>query len=477
MLSDVFRLEIGPEAIAATRSPPKPRRQFGTTRGAHIATDGCTMYWSRLHRALSAVCIRLLRDRRGVTSVEYGLILIGILLAVAGGYRALGAKNATAANDSTQVILGGDGVDSKGGGLASNGDGIGSPGGGGGDSTGGGGGDTPACDGVSCNVPGKNCFVAGTTVATPSGERAIESLAVGDLVFARGESDDAVTARPVLRTFAHGAPSLVDVRLETANGERESIRSTPEHPYWTLDRGWVPAGELLASEPLLDRAGREIHVTKVAPIAQEATVYNIEVEADHTYFVGHTAVWVHNTCETTGPVAPQEHGVGAGLPYGFENPAQFQQFGSDLHDGFTNAGYPDATAQVQGSGATGVSFGGKNPDGTPRPFGPHSDYDVAVISPDLLAKAKALDQAKLQAWKDGGKKGKKPQSILRGGGTRTGPLHGKELRELGLNDLANEMEKKYGREVNFMAFQDAAAAGRPDANGTPTIQGIPVPMP
>ncbi|WP_394844745.1 Hint domain-containing protein [Pendulispora brunnea] len=146
-----------------------------------------------------------------------------------------------------------------------------------------------------CHTEGQ-CFVAGTLVATPSGERPIESLAVGDLVLARGESDDVVAPRHITRTFVRAAPSLVDVIWMTIDGERERVRSTPEHPYFTLDRGWIAAEELRVNEALLDRDGHEVHVAKVLPIPQEAMVYNLEVDVDHTFFVGRTGIWVHNQC-------------------------------------------------------------------------------------------------------------------------------------------------------------------------------------
>jgi len=136
----------------------------------------------------------------------------------------------------------------------------------------------------------------------------IESLEVGDLVLARtdSESDDSVAPRRILRTFVRDAPSLIDVRTISVDGERESVRSTPEHLYYTLNRGWVTAGDLIANETLVDRSGSEVRVTKVLPIAQEAAVYNIEVDVDHTYFVGHSAVWVHNQCPRDVDSSPLE---------------------------------------------------------------------------------------------------------------------------------------------------------------------------
>jgi len=222
---------------------------------------------------------RFVRDRRGVTTLEYALLIFAILLVVAGGYRLLGKRGSEAATAANDTLLG-QNVSPHPGNV--------SPGGG--DVTGGGG---TVCDGRSCGAPGQ-CFVAGTLVATPSGDRPIESLRAGEIVLTRNDLDDVVEARPIARTFVRLAPSLVDVHVVTLDDTRESVRSTPEHLYFTRDRGWLGAGDLVAGEALMDRAGREVQVTKVVPIAQEAIVYNLEVDADHTYFVGRSAVWVHN---------------------------------------------------------------------------------------------------------------------------------------------------------------------------------------
>jgi len=283
-----------------------------------------------------AFVMRLLGDRRGVSTIEYGLLLAAILLAAAAGYRALGKKNAAAIEVAEATFHGdtqwnsGNGAGSVGGG--SSGSGGGSVGGGGSSGSGGGssgGGSAPGdtiCDGRSCGLPGGGCFVAGTLVATPSGERPIESLHVGDLVLARSESesDDAVSARAIATTYVRPGHSLVDVHVETADGTLETIRSTPDHLYFAQLYGWVAAADLAPGETLSDSSGREIRVTKVVPIPQEAPVYNFEVDVDHTYFVGHSAAWVHNPqgCGDgppiyTGPVTdPNGQYAGAG-PQGF----------------------------------------------------------------------------------------------------------------------------------------------------------------
>ncbi len=154
--------------------------------------------------------------------------------------------------------------------------------------------DGAGCTGLQCAPGSGNCFVAGTPVETPDGLRAIEELKAGDLVLSRDEKTGAVSAEPLLHTYVRLAPSLVDVRITDADGLEDVVRSTPEHRFWTLDRGWTEAGSLAPGEALLDADGRELAVVSVTPVPQEAIVYNFEVDVTHTYFVGTLRALVHN---------------------------------------------------------------------------------------------------------------------------------------------------------------------------------------
>ncbi len=288
---------------------------------------------------------RLIEDRRGVSSIEYALLGACILLLAAFGYRLLGKNSARSTTASAQVLLGGNAPPVGGAGGAGPGSGGAGPGsgsaggsggatpgggsGGGGGNAGGGGGNAGGplasndahppvntgpviCDGHSCGVPGGNCFVAGTPVWTPTGERRIEDITRGDMVLSRDEATGDVHASRVTRTFTRGAASLVDVVLASEDGRRDRVRVTPEHPFWTRDRGWTSARELTAEEALLDAEGHEVHMVSRTELPMEATVYNFEVEQTHTYFVGHLGAWVHNACD---PIRPVFNGLtGASIP-------------------------------------------------------------------------------------------------------------------------------------------------------------------
>lgn len=146
------------------------------------------------------------------------------------------------------------------------------------------------------------CFPAGTPVHTALGETAIESVRPGDWVLAqRQEGSPGQTEwRRVTRVFRRTAPEgLVDI---AAGGE--TVRATPEHPFWVVGEGWRPAKDLRPGERLLTEAGREVRVEAVAAAAAGAggtEVFNFEVEGLHTYFIGHQHLLVHNACGLGNP--------------------------------------------------------------------------------------------------------------------------------------------------------------------------------
>lgn len=96
--------------------------------------------------------------------------------------------------------------------------------------------------------------------------------------------------------------------LVTAAGT-ETIATTDEHPFWLGGAGWVGAGELTVGQRvvLIDGSDATVASTERAEHPDGITVYNLEVEADHTYFVADAdtsftnPVWVHNAGPTCGP--------------------------------------------------------------------------------------------------------------------------------------------------------------------------------
>jgi hypothetical protein len=89
---------------------------------------------------------------------------------------------------------------------------------------------------------------------------------------------------------------------------------------------------------------------------------------------------------------------------------------------------------MQGSSVTGIGYRSK----LPFDVGRISDFDVAIVNPDLLAKAQGLDL---------GKSGH-PYSI---------PLDADAMRKLGFGDLADNLSSRFGRDVNFRIYDSEAS--------------------
>ncbi|HVX90321.1 MAG TPA: carbohydrate-binding protein [Candidatus Paceibacterota bacterium] len=140
------------------------------------------------------------------------------------------------------------------------------------------------------------CFAAGTEVHTETGLRAIEEVAVGDLVWGRDETTGDVALRRVTRTFVTPDQTLLEVVFDDGHENVDRLKATGEHPFWVRGQGWTKAMDLQPGDPVLARSGESLFVTSVTWSKERETVYNFEVEDLHTYFVGRLGAWVHNSC-------------------------------------------------------------------------------------------------------------------------------------------------------------------------------------
>src|SRR5690606_23874879 len=135
------------------------------------------------------------------------------------------------------------------------------------------------------------CFAGGTLVHAESGLIAIEDIDAGDLVWSANPETGEVHLRRVIRTFVRHDRQLVAVELNN----QPPLKVTPNHPFWT-QRGWVSAWHLQVGDLVLQRDQNWLAVDGVEILEEKATVYNFEVEAYHTYFVGSSGSLVHNDC-------------------------------------------------------------------------------------------------------------------------------------------------------------------------------------
>jgi hypothetical protein len=160
-----------------------------------------------------------------------------------------------------------------------------------------------------------SCFVAGTQVIVGVNDdgslatRSIEEIEEGDRVLSRDQHDaaDDLDLRPVTRVFRKVSDHLRILTIEGDDGNVETIQTTDSHPFYVEGRGWVGAGDLQIGDRVQETDGswQSLLATEREEHPGDITVYNLEVEGDHTYFVedgfgGADAVWVHNAGEVCG---------------------------------------------------------------------------------------------------------------------------------------------------------------------------------
>ncbi len=143
--------------------------------------------------------------------------------------------------------------------------------------------------------PRGECFARGTLVRTIDGARPIEQLQRGDLVLTQNTTSGALSYQPILTTF--DMPPAPSVRIAVGT---ESIVATGIHRFWQAGKGWRMARDLKPGDRLRTLGG----VASVAAVGvePEQPMYNLEVGAARTYFVGRVAALVHdNTLIETTP--------------------------------------------------------------------------------------------------------------------------------------------------------------------------------
>jgi hypothetical protein len=139
--------------------------------------------------------------------------------------------------------------------------------------------------------PGECSFSADTLVSTDAGYVPIAGVITGTRVLAWDETGNTTGYYPVTNVWAHWDPVLVVLIIDG-----ETITTTPEHPFYTLMRGWLPAGELWVGTGLQRADGGAGIVESTTRVTCTELMWNLTVEQAHTYFVSPQAWLVHNQC-------------------------------------------------------------------------------------------------------------------------------------------------------------------------------------
>ena len=135
------------------------------------------------------------------------------------------------------------------------------------------------------------CFVEGTLIQTPDGSIPIEEIQEGMLVYSYNPETGDMDIKQVIDAFSRVVSELIHIYVGN-----ELITTTPEHPFWVNNIGWIKAEELVEGDALLLLNGDLLCIDKIVyeKLSKTVTVYNFEVEDYHTYYVTNSAILVHN---------------------------------------------------------------------------------------------------------------------------------------------------------------------------------------
>ncbi len=126
--------------------------------------------------------------------------------------------------------------------------------------------------------------------------RSTEVAASREVLSGREDQQEAASDSPL---SAFGSPLSPACEVGHSNHEpaesEETIGTTSNHPFWSVDRQeFVQAGSLEIGERLQTLSGDIKVVQQKLPRPGPLPVFNLEVHYEHVYFVGQDGVLVHN---------------------------------------------------------------------------------------------------------------------------------------------------------------------------------------
>ena len=149
----------------------------------------------------------------------------------------------------------------------------------------------------------RQCFTGDTLVSTEEGNRRIDEIKPGDKVL----SYNTETGENELQEVKNVSVSKTDILVNIITDDGRDIETTMFHPFYVKNvknedgtGEWKAASNLKAGDELLSEDGKKVKVSevKVEKLAEEITVYNLELDEVHTYYVA-GGVLVHNRCGTS----------------------------------------------------------------------------------------------------------------------------------------------------------------------------------
>jgi hypothetical protein len=148
----------------------------------------------------------------------------------------------------------------------------------------------------------KHSFSPDTSVTLADGSRVpIASVTEGDRVLAWDEASGTTGSYPVTHVWLQEDPVTGWVEIDG-----EPVNTTPNHPFFTVERGWVEAAQLRLGDHGPSTTGGSGVVTSITWEQAPAQMYDLTVDVAHTFFVGDAGWLVHN-CDLIHPGKQGKH--------------------------------------------------------------------------------------------------------------------------------------------------------------------------
>lgn len=134
------------------------------------------------------------------------------------------------------------------------------------------------------------CFEAGTKVITKEGYKNIENIRVGDLVLSYNIDKQINEYNVVTKVLIH--KDITD-DIYTMKVENSTLKVTGSHRFF-VNNNWIAVNELKVGDKVLFANGTYHEISSLDYENKYDTVYNIEVENNHNYYVSEDGILVHN---------------------------------------------------------------------------------------------------------------------------------------------------------------------------------------
>ena len=138
------------------------------------------------------------------------------------------------------------------------------------------------------------CFLAGTPVITKNGFKSIDKMLVGDFVLTYNEGKNINEYKRVKNVYII---KDVDEELYTVKTNDTVFSLTGHHRVYIFRGGkyqYIRAEDLNAGDVVKYSNGEYHEITNISHKHINDTVYNLEIEGNHNFFVSENGILVHN---------------------------------------------------------------------------------------------------------------------------------------------------------------------------------------